>query len=81
MIMLNSLLVEPAKQANIKVPDNIEEYDPQEYPHFHVYCTFQINRPIPTPTSIWTNAEVVANIPESQIREITFNQIVELGVI
>ena len=41
MIAFPELLIEPAKKAGIKVPDNVSKYDKQDFMHWHVFCTVQ----------------------------------------
>ena len=50
MIALPIILVGPAEEAGMKVPEDIDNYDAKRYPHWHVFyhrswvylCPFQI---------------------------------------
>jgi hypothetical protein len=79
MLAFEDMLREPAKVAGIKVPENCEDFSGEEFPHFKVYCIAQLGRPMPYPTVHWRNAEVIAKIPDADIRTTTFDKLVELG--
>lgn len=79
MIGLPEMLVEPAKRAGMKVPSDLENYDPDAFPHWHVFCAMQLGAPCPTAGIHWENAKVIANIPENKIRNITAAQVIKLG--
>ena len=80
MLAYAEMLVSAAKAANITVPDDVEKYDPQKFPHWHVFCTIQLGAPMPHPTAHWENARVIGQIPEGSIRTTTFEQLKELGI-
>jgi hypothetical protein len=71
MICFPEGLVGPAEQAGIKVPDDLESFDANAFPHWHVYCSAQLGSPMPSPDSHWRNATLVGAIPEEAIRTIT----------
>ncbi len=79
MIALPIALVAPAVEAGIKVPDDPDNYDLEEFPHFHVYCCMQLGTPMPSPSSHWTNAKVVAQVPNDRIKLVTPKDLEELG--
>ncbi len=79
MIAFQIMLVEPARQANIDVPDDLDNYDEEKYKRFHLLCCAQLGQPMPNPSSHFTNAEVIAKIPEDRIKTITFEELVEAG--
>ena len=60
-----------AAGAGIKVPADLENYSSEEFPHFYVYTQMQLGRRMPSPTSHWENAEVVALVPDDRIQLIT----------
>ena len=80
MIAFTTMLVEPAKNAGMRVPENVEQYDPNEYPHFHVFCTVQIGAALPYPAAFRDNAHVIAGIHESKIRKVTMEDLMSLGL-
>jgi len=79
MIGLPKMLVPVAKHAGIKVPDNINNFNRAEYPHWVVYTTLQLGAPLPYSTAHGDNAKVIAGIPDSRIRQITLKEVEELG--
>lgn len=80
MLAFPSMLVGAAKAAGINLPDNIEEYDPNEFPHWHVYLSCQLGTAMPRPDSHWNNARVVADISDKKIKKITGAQLLEAGL-
>lgn len=60
MMAFPSMLVEAAEKAGMEVPENPDGGDFQEtHPHFHVFCTLQLGRPINWGEH-WENAEIIA---------------------
>jgi hypothetical protein len=81
MLAFPRMLVEPAKKAGIRVPEDVDkDYDKQKFPHWHVFCTVQLGATMPYPSVHWRNAEVIAKIPEDKIRILTLSDLQELGV-
>ena len=80
MIAFEGMLENPAKEAGIKVPLNVDKFNAQKYPHFKVFCNIQLGRRMPSPTSHWKNAKIIAAIPEDKIKTMTLGQILELGI-
>ena len=80
MIASPFMLIPMAKQAGMNTPPADEEdYDRNEYPHFMVYSAMQCGRPIINARSHWTNAEIVASIPEDRIRTTTPHDLMSMG--
>lgn len=79
MIAFSGLLVQPAKNAGIKVPKDPDDYDQAKFPHWHVYVTLQVGRRLPSPRSHWENAKVIAAIPAKKIKTVTYGDVCELG--
>ena len=75
------MLVEPAKQAGISVPvpENLDNYSPDEHPHWTVFCNMQLGAPMPRMGCHWDNAHIVAGIPIDKITTVTYNDIIALG--
>ena len=80
MIAHPGLLLGPAKQAGMKVPEDLDDYEVSEYPHWHVYCFIQLGRPMPTPTAHWTNAEIIAKVSDADIQMATIDDLLALGI-
>lgn len=75
MIPHIGLLLRPAEEAGIKVPEGITEDNldsfRESHPHFFVYCMLQMNAPLPSPSAHWGNAKVVAAISGKEITQVT----------
>ncbi len=74
------MLVNPAREAGISVPDDPENYDTEVYPHWNVYCSVQLGSPMPNWSCHWENARVVSHVPLSEITSITLEQLLERGL-
>lgn len=79
MLAFKSALIPHAKKAGIKIPEDIDYYNSNEYPHWYVFTVYQISRPLPRWDIVWNNAEIIGKIPEDKIREVSINDLVEMG--
>jgi hypothetical protein len=85
MIALATMLVGPAEDAGIEVPPELknesgkEEWDAEKYPRFTLFASAQLGQPMPSPTSHWDNAKVIAAIPEAKLKKITMKQLISRG--
>jgi hypothetical protein len=79
MLVFPEMIAQAAQDAGMKVPENTEEFDPNEYPHFQVFCNVQLGRPIQWGEH-WENAKVIAAIPENKIRKTTLTQLISKGL-
>ena len=76
--MLNNMLGD----VEIKKP-NDDEYDPEEYVHFHVLCALTLGQPIRWDgVGDWVqyNAKVLSQIPEDELKTLTLGQLVDRGI-
>jgi hypothetical protein len=80
MIAFAPMLIGPAQEAGMKVPEDAENFVAKDFPHFAVFLGVQLGSPMPNPTSHWSNARVVSAIPDDKIKIVTFNDLVELGL-
>lgn len=80
MIAFPSMLIEPAKTAGMKVPNDPDDYDAEYFPHFDVFIKYQLGRRMPAPSSHWNNAKIIAAIPDDEIKKVTLGKLAELGV-
>lgn len=60
------------------LPENIEEYDKNEYPHWYVFCQLHLGRPIDT-DDLENNAKIIFGLSEKEIRTMTIDQLISLG--
>lgn len=79
MIGFPGMLIGPAEKAGISVPENEEDYDPDKFPHWHVYLSAQLGTGLPHPAAHWDNAHVVASFPEDRIRKVTAADLISAG--
>lgn len=80
MIVFPEVLRLPAEQAGIQCPDDLENYDPDEFPYWHVYSLVQLGAPLPSWSSHYENAKVVVSVPKERIAEVTFKDLEEMGL-
>lgn len=84
MIAFPEMLVPAAKAAGMKVPENLNKnrnkFSAKKYPHFQVFCNIQLGQALPEWTSHWTNAEVIAKIPDNEITKVTINDLIAKGL-
>lgn len=69
MFMLDEMLVRFARDADIAVPPDLDEYDKEQFPHWEVYAAMQLGRPISGESPL-LNAQVIAAIPDDRIRKV-----------
>ena len=79
MIVFPSLLAGPAEEAGINLPEDLENYDVNNYLHWHVFSTLQLGRPMPSADAHWENAKVIAKIQGDKIRVVTERDVEKLG--
>ena len=81
MLAFPEMLTHAAEQAGMAVPnfDENKDWNPEEYPHFTVFCNIQLGRPM-RPGEHWDNAKVIAQIPEDRIRQITLEEMIGMGL-
>lgn len=80
MIAFPGMLVACAEKAGMKVPPDPNDFSPEEYPHFNIFCTVQLGAPMPHFSAHWDNAVIVAAIADEQVKTITYGQLLEQGL-
>ena len=68
-----------AKEAGIKLPSDLENFEASEYPYWVVFSKMQLGQPMPHPGVDWENAKVVAAVPIEEITKITPEQLIVRG--
>ena len=69
--------------AGMKVPEgDLDEmdYDVEEYPHWHVFCIVQLGASMPSPTSHWDNAKVIAALSDEEIKQVSWDGLIRAGL-
>lgn len=79
MIAFPGMLLTPAKDAGMKVPDDAENFNKEEYPHFYVFLQVQLGAPMPFPSAHFENAKVIAQLSDDEILNITYAELLEKG--
>lgn len=80
MIAFPGMLIAPAKEAGMKYPPNPDDFKCEEFPHFQVFCNVQLGRGMPSPTSHWHNASVIAEISDDEIMQIDLLDLIQRGI-
>lgn len=68
------------ERSELKQPSNFEDYDPEDYPQFHVFMLSHLGYPINI-GDLEDNANIIANIPDEEIKSVTFEELARLGVV
>lgn len=79
MIAFDHMLVPAATQAGIKVPENLEEFEVKDFPHWHVFCCLQLGSAMPYPGAHFDNAKIIVSISEEDIMTISAQEIISKG--
>lgn len=79
MLAFPSMLRPAAKAAGIKVPEDLEDYDKNKYPHWYIFCVMQLGASMPYPGVAFDNAKVVAEIEKDELETITAQQLFDRG--
>ena len=79
MLAFPAMLISPALEAGIEVPPDVENFDSNKYPYFRVYLNCQLGAAMPSPTSHWSNARVVASVPKNKIKKVKYTELLEMG--
>lgn len=80
MLAFPGMLAPYAESAGIKVPENLEKYEPHDYPHWHVYLNIQLGASMPSPDAPSNNAKIIASLDEKRIKTVSFRDLEELGL-
>ena len=80
MFMFPGMFYNHIKDSKLKMPEDFENYDPEEYPHFHVFILTHLGQPIDI-AALEDNANIIADIPENAIKSVTLNDLMEKGVV
>lgn len=75
-------MIEPAaKNAGISVPNDLENYDKNDYPHWFIFCQLQLGAPMPHCQAHFENAKVIADIPTENLKTMTVDDFDDAGVV
>lgn len=79
MIASEGLLIGPAKEAGIDVPEDLENFDEEKYMRWLVFINAQIGQPMPSPNAHFENAKVVATVSREELKVISMESLIDLG--
>ena len=86
MIAYASMLVAPAEEAGIAVPEEMtnkhgEDIDlfKDSHKRFWIFCAMQLGAPMPFPSAHWENAKVIAALKDDELETITPAQLRNRG--
>jgi hypothetical protein len=79
MFLFNRMLAPHIDGTMMKLPEDFDNYNPEEFPHFHVFLLLHIATPI-NPAELKENADIIARISNEDIKEVTLEQLVEKGL-
>ena len=74
------LLIPAAKSAGIKLPNDLENFDSEQYPHWHVLCIVMLGMPLDTRTEHFDNANIIALFSNEEILQATMNDLIDKGL-
>lgn len=67
MFAFPGMLVPAAEKAGMKVPPDADNYEPNEFPHFAVFCILQLGRRM-VMGEHWENAKIIAAMSEEEVK-------------
>jgi hypothetical protein len=79
MIIFPSELVGPAKEAGISVPPDPDNYKPEDFVRFNIFCKMQLGQTMPNDHAHWDNAKIIARIPKEKLKTININELIDMG--
>lgn len=78
MMAFRGMLVGAAEKAGMAVPPDEDDFDPMEFPHFHVFCNAQLGCAM-NPGEHWENAVAITSIPMDKIKTVTVLDLIAAG--
>ena len=73
------MLLNHVDKKDIKIPDDLENYNREEYPHWYVFAALHLGYTIDV-YSLKHNAKIIGQIPDDKIRTITPTDLFQMGV-
>lgn len=80
MFMFPGMFYNHIKDSKLKMPENFEKYNPEDYPHFHVFMLTHLGQPLDI-AALEDNANIIAEISEDNIKSVSFDDLLEMGIV
>lgn len=80
MIAFPEMLVGCAKEAGITIPSDVENYEPEDFMHWHIFLMVQLGQSLPYPSAHWDNAKVVSALKDEELKTVTMQDLIEKGL-
>lgn len=80
MFMFPGMFYNHIKDSKLKMPEDFENYNPEDYPHFHVFMLTHLGQPLDI-AALEDNANIIAGIPKENIKSVSFSDLLEMDVI
>jgi len=69
----------PHIQKVLTLPEDMEDYNPEEYPHWHVFRLIHQSSVFDV-SDLPANAEIINSFNEEEIKKVTIEQLVQKGL-
>lgn len=80
MIVFAGMLASAAEKAGITVPPDPDDFVPDDFLHFYIFCLVQLARPLSNWNEHWDNAKVIASLTPEECKTVTLEQLMDLGL-
>ena len=80
MFMFPWMFYNHIKDSKLKMPDDFENYNPDQYPNFHVFMLIHLGQLLDIAT-LEDNANIIADISEDALKSVTLNDLMKKGVV
>lgn len=79
MITDSKQLADIAKEAGIKVPEDINDFELHDHLHFVIFMTTQRGEAMPYPTAALENAKLIGSLDDETIKIVSIEDLIDLG--
>lgn len=77
-LMFPGLLLNHIKDSGIKVPEDLENYNIEDYPHWHVYKVLHLGANLPA-GALGENAKIIGKLSIEEVMKVTVQDLENLG--
>ena len=67
------------KDTKLKIPDDPDNYDPEEFPRYHMFMTIHLCQTIDV-YSLENNAKIFSEIKDEEIETVTIGDLIKRGL-